>query len=471
MRHPLTGSLVMALILAACGATAAPSSSPASQVAATGAASAAAKPAAAASAPAASAVAVASIAASSAAAASGASGPIKIGVVIPLTGSFAPLGNDSKDGLEAYLNSIKRTAGGRQIDVLYADDQAKPDVTLTKSKELVQNQGAAALMGFNTTPSGYAVAQWVKDAHVPMMITTNSTAEDFFRNPNFKSPYLTRWTQTHSQIVDVGADWAAKQGFKKAAIFTSDFAPGVQAADLFASMFIRQGGAVAQEFYPPIGTTDFGPYLAQLSPSADVLFTFLPGIDSLRFGQQFADYGGQHKPQIVDSFGLMTSGSNVLQLKDKAVGIVTVDIFDDSNEDPGTQAFLKTWRAANGDKPLSETLVNGYVSGQVLATAIDKVQGKAEDTPAFLNALYGLSIDTAKGPVKLDQTHDIVQNVYVFKTVKAGNGYSQQLLSTYKDTADTWARPDAELASFPFGKYKGKWVGMTKAQVDQALKP
>ncbi|HEX6513166.1 MAG TPA: ABC transporter substrate-binding protein [Chloroflexota bacterium] len=449
----------LAALLAACGGSAAPTSPAGSPVSSAG------IPPASASAPAASAKPTASTAAATN------KGTIKIGYLLPLTGPQAAIGKDNEDGMKLYLSSVNSTMAGRPVEVTFSDSQFQADVALTKARELVENQKVNALMGFTATPEGYAVAQYVKDtAHVPMLITSNSGGEGMLTDPKFKSPYLTRWTQSGTEIVDVAADWSAKQGFKKAITFVDDYAAGVQNTDMFASTFIRRGGSIVQEIYAKLGTTDYGPQLATLKPDADVLFDFLTGADGLRFGDQYPNYVGGRKLQIVDSFSTVTAGPNMPQLKDKAVGIDAVDVFTEASDDPGTQAFVKAWKAAYPDRVPSHDAAGGYAAGQILNAALEKVGGNIENTDQLLQALYALQIDTAKGPVKLDQNHDIVQNIYVFGHEKQGNGVARKLLATYPSVNDTWARSAEEIARFPWDNFKDKWVGMTQPQLEQALK-
>ncbi|MBV9120871.1 MAG: ABC transporter substrate-binding protein, partial [Chloroflexi bacterium] len=289
-------------------------------------------------------------------------------------------------------------------------------------------------------------------------------------DPKYKSPYLTRWTNTITDINDPTADWAAKQGFKKASMLVPNSAAGVQIADIFASNFIRHGGTIIQEQYAPPGTADYGPFLAQLNSDADALFTFLPGIDGLRFADQYASYAGQKKPQIIDAGGTIVAGPNIAQLKDKVLGIVAVELFSEASDDPGIQAFIKAWKAAYPNRLLSNDAATGYASGQILAAALEKVNGAIENTQPFLQALYGVSLDSAKGPVKLDANHDIIEDFRVVRMIKNGDGVGKQLLTTYHDVNDTWARSADEIATFPWDSFKGKWVGMTQAQLDSALK-
>src|SRR6185312_11117627 len=85
-----------------------------------------------------------------------ASGPIKIGVIEPLTGSLSPNGKDGRDGFNLFLDSVNSTVAGRKIQVVEADSQGAADVSLSKAKQLVESDGVKALAGFVATPECYA---------------------------------------------------------------------------------------------------------------------------------------------------------------------------------------------------------------------------------------------------------------------------------------------------------------------------
>ena len=388
--------------------------------------------------------------------------PIKIGVIEPLTGPQANIGKDNQDGFSLYLSSINSTVAGRKIEAIFADDRFQAEVGLTKAKELVESQKVNAIMGITPTPGAYAIAPYIRDAKVPTLITGNAGGLGMTTNPKFKSPYLARFTQTGTEINDPAADWTIKQGFRKAVLISSDFAPGIQNTDYFASIFVDRGGTVLQEMHPALGTTDFGPFLAKMDKTADVIYEFLTGVDGLRFLEQYRDYAGQSKAQLLDAFGSGAAGPNLAQLKDKAIGVVGVDIFSVGSEDPGVQSFLKAWRTAYPDRLLSHDAPMGYAGAQILEAALKKVNGDIEDTQKFMDAVYQTNLDTAKGPIKLDQNHDVVQSIYVYRIVKQGSSFGHQVLQTYKDVSDSWDRTPEQVEKFPGGQLKDKWPGMTK---------
>jgi len=387
---------------------------------------------------------------------------------VPLTGVQAILGKDNQDGMNLYLDSINSTVAGRKIEVTYADDGASPDTGLTKAKELVENQHVSLLMGFNATPVCYAVATYVKQAQVPMAITSNCAAQDVLLDPKYKSPYVSRWTINNGDFAAAGG-WLYKQNFKKVSIFAADFGAGHEFVDAFSAAFVGAGGSVVQVQYPKVGTTDFGPVLAQLDPSADVVATFLPGIDGLRFFDQYA--GSGHKQPAYDSTNSGTAGPPLDQLKDKAVGLLGTNIYSLALDTPQNQTFLKAFAAKFPGRSVSSTVANGYASAQVLEAALKNVNGNIEDKQAFMDALYSVNIETAKGPLKLDSNHDIVQNVYAFTVVKdASGGYGQKLLDTMKDVTAEYTWTPQQMDKLQIGKDAIKWTTMDKAKLDALLK-
>jgi branched-chain amino acid transport system substrate-binding protein len=165
----------------------------------------------------------------------------------------------------------------------------------------------------------------------------------------------------------------------------------------------------------------------------------------------------------------LISGTNFAQAKDKVVGVVGNYAYSPALDTPGNQALLKAWNAKYPNRPVSTDTGVGWSAGQILEAAVKAVNGNVEDKQGFMNALYGLKVDTAKGPLSLDKEHDVIQNIYFWQAVKKGSDVGLEVVDTYKDVARTWDRSQEQIAKFPFGTYKGKWVGMTKDQLGNVL--
>ncbi|HVA25293.1 MAG TPA: ABC transporter substrate-binding protein [Chloroflexota bacterium] len=380
--------------------------------------------------------------------------PIKIGIIEPLTGQMATAGVDNVDGFRLYLASIHHTVSGRTIEPEVVDSEANAETALAKAKALVESQHVSLLMGLETGSECAAVVEYANQQRLPVAITGDCGVQNL---PPGR--FTTRFTYAPSGEVDTAADWAAKNSFGRAILITSDDQRGIETSDAFASAFISRGGRIVQELHPPVGTADFGPYLAQMNREADVVVVWLAGTDGAPFIGQYPANG----PPIVDLFGQLS------QFGAKAVGMVGVSTYIDNFDSPGNRQFVKAWRATYPGSPVTNEASAGYVAGQVLDAAVKRTGGKVEDSSAFMQALYHTDVETVKGRVRLDGSHDVVQSSYVYRLAKQGSGYVNQLLQTYTNVGRDWDRTPEQLATFQFGAYKGKWVGMTKDQLGNVV--
>ncbi|HEX6513329.1 MAG TPA: ABC transporter substrate-binding protein [Chloroflexota bacterium] len=391
-------------------------------------------------------------------------GSIKIGVIGPMTGSDSINGTEHRDGMNMYLSTANGAIAGRKIEPEFLDDQGKPDVALTKAKQAVEGDHVQLLMGLSTTPSCYAVAEYAKQVQEPLMVTINCGAQYLTTDAKYQSSLLARFTQTATASVDAAADWAFKSGHKKVALMGSDYGGGIETTDAFASAFISRGGTIVQETHPAMGSTDYGPFLAQLSKDADMLVFFGPGADSLHFADQYSTYA---KLPVLDLYGQITNGPNIATLHDKVLGIVSAYVYTEAYDGSDNQNFLKAFRAKYPDRLTSGQFAQGYSAMEAIGSAIKAVNGNVENKDAFAQALKGLNVDTIKGPVKLDQYNNVVQNTYLFEVVKNGSSYAHKLDDTYKDTGQFWDRTQQQVEQIKLGSHKGQWVGMTKDKLAQ----
>ncbi|MDE3076615.1 MAG: ABC transporter substrate-binding protein, partial [Chloroflexota bacterium] len=290
---PVTG--IICLALAACGGGAAPAASAPSAPASAAAKSSAAAPAAPAK-PAASTSAAAKPA-SSAPAASAAAGPIKIGLVTSLTGSFANLGKGMENGFKMYLNEVGNKAGGRELQVITEDEATNPAKGLEKVKKLVEQDQVDVLAGLILTPSTYAAVAYL-NTQAPrkvLMVGMNAGANDM--DTTRKSDLFVRVAFSNAQANIPMGDYVFKTlGIKKVYLTYSDFAAGPEKVETFAAGFKKAGGQVLGPEKPPLGTTDFGPYLTKIRASdAQATYNFEAGNDGVQFVKQYDQFGLKSK--------------------------------------------------------------------------------------------------------------------------------------------------------------------------------
>ncbi|HLQ31077.1 MAG TPA: ABC transporter substrate-binding protein [Chloroflexota bacterium] len=394
-----------------------------------------------------------------------------MGMLLPYTGPLAQAGIDNQNSFDLYLEQTGGTLGGRKVELVKADDQGSGDVGLTKARQLVESDKVSLVLGGQATPVCYAVTPYVRDQKIPFLAVADCAAQDLTTNPKYASPYLVRTLPTIVQATDPAADWAIKAGFKKAIIMTSDFAPGIQFSDLFSSAFIYRGGAIVQELHPPLGTADMGPYLSQLTQDADLLVTFEAGADGVKVAQQFNNYVGNRKLQVLDLASQTTNDGNRTQLGSTINGLVVESAYMEALNTPANQNYLKLYYAKYPNRPPSQENAFGWSGIQFLDEALKKVNGDVSDTQKFLQALYSTTIDSPRGPLKLDEHHDAIADTFVYQFEAGSNGPTEKPLTTYSQIGQFWDRTQDQLSKFPLGQNKGKWVGMTKDKLGDVITP
>src|SRR5262252_6460278 len=216
-------------------------------------------------------------------------GPVKIGVITPMTGAAAAVGKDMVNGLNLYLEQNGQQIAGRKVEVIVEDSQGKPDVALTKLRKLVENDKVQVLVGEVFAHIGYAMAPRVDEYKVPMLYPVIA-ADDLTQRKPAKWVVRTGWTS--SQPSHPFGEWVyTTLGYKKIVTIAIDYAFGWEVVGGFQKTFEETGGQIVQKHWPPLGTTDFAPYLAQVRRDADAVFALMVAASALRFPKQYEDAG------------------------------------------------------------------------------------------------------------------------------------------------------------------------------------
>lgn len=362
-------------------------------------------------------------------------GPIRIGFLAPMTGGAAAVGKDMVNGLTMYLDEIGHRIAGRQVEVIVEDTQGKPDVALTKLRKLVESDKVQVLAGGLFAHVGYALAPKVDEYRVPMLYPVMA-ADDLTQRQPAKWVVRTGWTS--SQPSHPFGEWVVKTlGYKKVVTIGMDYAFGWEVVGGFQKSFEEAGGQVIQKLWPPLGTTDFGPYLAQIRRDADAVFALMVAASSLRFPKQYQDAGLKARLPLIG--GGTTFDEFVLpSLGDEAIGGISPLIYSAALDTPVNKRFVKDYRAKFGKVPsyYSETC---YTTGRWINEAAKAIGGNVEESEKFLAALRRVEIpDAPRGPIKLDATGNPIQNIYVRKVEKKDGELWNTVIQTFPAVSQFW---------------------------------
>lgn len=366
--------------------------------------------------------------------------PMRIGVLLPYTGVFSNSGQETSKGLELYLAKIGGQAGGRPIEILKEDTEAKPDVGLTKTRKLVERDNVDVLVGPVSSAVVLAMRDYVHQRGIPLVVPVASTRD--LTAPAKSSPWIFRVSETSDQPNYPMGTWVIKNtAFRKVAIIGSDFVAAHHGLDAFIASFRAAGGEIVKEIYPPLNTPDFAPYMAQLSGlNADAVYAWFSGADTIRFVKTYQEYGLARKLPLL---GYNTVVDDILlnALGDAAQGIVSVGQYSAALDTPENRAFVREYEVKFNEWPTRYS-ENGYVSAQLIAAAVEALKGEVSDRSRFREALKNsvTHIRPPRGAIQFDRFQQVITNVYVMKVERRGNRMVNAILDKIPNVsqADTW---------------------------------
>jgi branched-chain amino acid transport system substrate-binding protein len=373
-------------------------------------------------------------------------GPIKIGVISPMTGGAAQAGKDMTNGMQMWLDENGGQMAGRKVELIIEDSQGQPNIALTKLQKLVERDQVHVLVGELFAHIGYAMAPKVDEYRIPMLYPVIA-ADDLTQRKPAKWVVRTGWTS--SQPSHPFGEYAAKTlGYKKIVTIGIDYAFGWEVIGGFQKTFEENGGQIVQKLWAPLNTTDFAPYLSQIKRDADAVFALMVSGSALRFPKQYQDAGLKAKLPLIG--GGTTFDEFVLpSLGDEAIGGMTPLQYSAALDTPINKRFVAEYRKKYGKVPsyFSET---SYTSTRWIAEAAKAVGGDVENREKFLEALRKVEIpDSPRGPVKLDAHGNPIQNIYVRKVEKKDGELWNTVVHTFPAVSQFWKYKPEEFLKQP----------------------
>jgi branched-chain amino acid transport system substrate-binding protein len=364
---------------------------------------------------------------------------LRIGFIAPTTGGFAQAGKDMVNGFTMYLEEQKGEFAGAKVKFIVEDNQAKPDTAVTKAKKLILQDKVHMIVGGLLASTGYALAP-VSTADKTVYLPSIPAADDLTQRDLPKYPYMIRTGANSSQAHHPLGQWACEQGYKRIVTIGADYAYGYEVVGGFQKAFEDCGGQVVQKIWPPLGTKDFGPYIATIKSNADAVFSLMVGPMSLQFPKQLRS-SGYRKPIIggatsYDEFALPFMG-------DEVVGDVSGLQYSAALETAKNAAFVKSYRAKYGKVPSVFSEAN-YTTAQMIHAVMTETKGQWTSPENFVAKIAGLRIDAVRGPIRFDDMRNPIQNVYIKKVEKKKLfGYDKAelwntVIKTYPNVSQFW---------------------------------
>lgn len=351
--------------------------------------------------------------------------PIKVGILAPYSGVFALFGPKViEEPIRLYLKEHGNKIAGRDVEVVVADDQSKPDVELEKAKELVENQKVDVIIGIVNSAGALAVRDYLDEKKVLTIITVAGAKE---MTQSRKSDTIFRVSFANGQTEAAGAVLAEHAGIKSMAAIGADYVAGHQLLEPLIKNFEATGGKVVKTLWHPLGTADFSPYLTELKSVTGQVQAVSPmmfGADGVRFFNQYREFGIKVP---IYAFGDVTEQTLFLdQVGEAAVGTKTYWTYSPYLDNAENKKFREAFRKAYNRLPGGFSM-QAYAAMQFFDAAATKIGGNVANQKALREAMASAKIDSPAGPLYFDKDHGVVFNVYLSEIRKGPDGIVAQI--------------------------------------------
>jgi branched-chain amino acid transport system substrate-binding protein len=358
--------------------------------------------------------------------------PVKIGLILPMTGQQQSTGRQTLAAVKLYMAQNGDTVAGRKVEIVLKDDAAVPDTTKRIAQELIVNDKVNMVAGFGITPCALAVAPLATQAKVPEIVMCAGTSIITER-----SPFIVRTAFTLAQSVVPMADWAAQNGVKKVVSMVSDFAPGVDSEVSFRDEFTKNGGQILEAIRFPLANPDFAPFLQRARDAKpDAIFVFVPAGQGAVFVKQFIERGLDKAGIKIIGPGDVTDDDVLGGMGDAVIGTVTAHFYSADHDSPANKAYVAAFEKANNNMRPNFMSVGGYDGMHMIYEALKKTNGDTNGQK-LVDAMKGMAWESPRGPISIDpETRDIIQNVYIRKVEKKNGQLFNVEFATFKAIKD-----------------------------------
>ncbi|ABD67971.1 Extracellular ligand-binding receptor [Rhodoferax ferrireducens T118] len=333
---------------------------------------------------------------------------LKVGLMLPYTGTYAALGNAIENGFRLHIAEQGGKLGGREIEFVKVDDESDPSKATDNVNKLIKRDNVDVLIGSVHSGVAMAMAKVAKDTGT-VLIVPNAGA-DAVTGPmcasNIFRSSFSNWQPGYAM-----GEVVAKKGHKKVVTITWKYAAGDESIRGFKESFEKGGGKVVKELNLPFPNVEFQALLTEIAAAKpDAVYTFFAGGGAVKFVKDYAA-AGLKKTIPLYGAGFLTDGTLDAQGAD-AADLLTTLHYADSLNTPRDNAFRLSYAKAYKLQP-DVYAVQGYDAAQMLAVGLAAVKGDIGKKAEFTTAIEKAKIDSPRGPFTLSRSHNPVQDIYL----------------------------------------------------------
>jgi branched-chain amino acid transport system substrate-binding protein len=336
---------------------------------------------------------------------------VKVGLMLPYTGTYAALGTAIENGFKLYLEEQGGKLSGRSVEFYRVDDESDPAKATENANKLVKRDQVDVIVGTVHSGVAMAMAKVAKDNNT-LLIVPNAGADALtgpLCAPNIFRTSFSNWQPAYAMGLV-----AAEQEKKKTAItVTWKYAAGDESVKGFKEGFESKGGKVVKELNVPFPNVEFQALLTEIAAQKpEAVYAFFAGGGAVKFVKDYAAAGLKDKIPLYGP-GFLTDGTLDAQ-GDAANGMLTTLHYADELKSKRDDAFRLAYVKAFKLQP-DVYAVQGYDAAQLLAAGLKAAGGDIGKRPAVVQGMENALIDSPRGVFTLSKAHNPVQNIYLRK--------------------------------------------------------
>jgi branched-chain amino acid transport system substrate-binding protein len=341
---------------------------------------------------------------------------IRIGLMLPYTGTYAQLGVAITNGFKLAVAESGGKLGGRELEYFTVDDESDPAKATDNANKLVTRDKVDVLIG--TVHSGVEMGI-VKIARESGVLHINPNAGADAATGALCAPNIFRTSFTNWQPAYPMGKVLADRGIKKVVTLTWNYGAGTESINGFKEGFTKAGGSVVKELLLPFPSVEFQPLLTEIaSIKPDAVFVFFAGGGAAKFLKDWQAAGLKGKIGLYAT-GFLTDG--ILEsVGDAAEGIETTLHYGDGIETPKNKTFRLNYAKTYKLQP-DVYAVQGYDAGLLLAAGLKVVKGDLSKKKELIAAMEKAKIDSPRGAWTMSKAHNPIQDIYLRKVVGKEN--------------------------------------------------
>ncbi|MCU0941840.1 MAG: ABC transporter substrate-binding protein [Hydrogenophaga sp.] len=341
---------------------------------------------------------------------------IRVGFMLPYTGTFAQLGVAIENGFRLALNEQGGKLGGREVEFFKVDDESNPAKGIENATRLVQRDRVDVLVGTVHSGVQMGIHRVARESGVLNLIPN---AGVHIATRAQCAPNVFRTSFSNSQPTLALGKPMVERGHKKAVWITWNYAAGDEAFEGFEQSYTAAGGQIVKKLGLPFPNVEFQALLTEIaSIKPDAVACFFAGGGAAKFLRDYQAAGLSNSIQLYGS-GFLTEG--VLEAAgDAANGVLTTMHYSDSLDTPRNKQFRLEYAKAFKLQP-DVYAVQGYDTGLLLIKGANAVKGDFGNKQALYASMRGAEIDSPRGKWKMSPSHNPIQDMYLRRVEKKEN--------------------------------------------------